>query len=288
MCIIWEDAILVSALSLTPHSTPPAARHSAVQDNAGDFSLIMRWQAMVQVLLTVQLHNIVPYGWSPDDSGLKAFTMSLAAVCQNDPNGQELQELTRKRWQIVVDRSFGVRFRDEDRIPLERARQISSIMGLKMQSEAFLTTVDAAIVSLASTSAANRACAASPPAHNMPCDHPASGSLYSPARLPFSGEWLVAGLTWQLILQLPGTCCPCSALVQAALGDAPSQEQRQAALLEVLFPLHLAMAEEFGFPGDEGYIRLQANLNEYSTDDSVNYNTMSGTMAVFRRAGISF
>ena len=57
--------------------------------------------------------------------------------------------------------------------------------------------------------------------------------------------------------------------------------------MEILLPLQQQVAEDNGFKGEEGYIRMQTLLMHHSTDDAVSYNTMSGTMAVFRRANIN-
>jgi hypothetical protein len=57
--------------------------------------------------------------------------------------------------------------------------------------------------------------------------------------------------------------------------------------VEILLPLQQKVAEEHGFTGEDGYIRMQTLLMHHSTDDAVSYNTMSGTMAVFRRAKIN-
>lgn len=72
------------------------------------------------------------------------------------------------------------------------------------------------------------------------------------------------------------------------MGKDADNQTKQRALVDVLLPLQLQVAKDNGFDGEEGYIQLQTLLMHHSSDDAVSYNTMSGTMAVFRRAGIQF
>ena len=43
---------------------------------------------------------------------------------------------------------------------------------------------------------------------------------------------------------------------------------------------------EFGFDGEDGFIRMQVALSEHVADESVSYHNMSATMALFRHVGI--
>ena len=119
-----------------------------IRANDTNLPLIVRWQGMVQLLLSVQLHTIVPYGYAPDDRGLRDFHMALAKVCSQEEKDGEINALLRRRWTVILEKSFGFTFREQDRISLDQARQLSSIMGLRMQSEDFLKKVDEAIVSV--------------------------------------------------------------------------------------------------------------------------------------------
>lgn len=56
--------------------------------------------------------------------------------------------------------------------------------------------------------------------------------------------------------------------------------------MSLIFPLQQEVASSVGFTGDEGYVKMQIMLMLHAHDDSVAYNTLAGTMAIFRRAGI--
>lgn len=75
---------------------------------------------------------------------------------------------------------------------------------------------------------------------------------------------------------------------QKPLGANASNVDKQRALLELIINLNREVAQEFGFKGDEGYVKFQCNMHEYAADESISYNMMAGTMSLFRRAGIQF
>lgn len=72
----------------------------------------------------------------------------------------------------------------------------------------------------------------------------------------------------------------------ANLGQDASTGDRQRAILEELLPLQLETMEQFGYAGDEGYVKMQLALVEHSADEQMAYNVAAAMMAVFRRAGI--
>lgn len=176
-----------------------------------------KWQMMIQVFISAQLHAIIPFGFTPDDNGLKAFMMGFETVSRS-AEGKEVLELSKKRWAILVKEAFGVTFTEQDKLPLEKARHMTAILGMKMQSEDFLKRVDAAI---------------------------------------------------------------------KPLGANASNIDKQRTLLSLIVDLNTEVASEFGFKGNDGYVKFQCNMHEYAGDDSITYNMMAGTMTVFRRAGIS-
>jgi hypothetical protein len=61
---------------------------------------------------------------------------------------------------------------------------------------------------------------------------------------------------------------------------------RQRVVLQALLPLQMEVMAQFGYPGDEGYIKMQLALVEHSGDDQMAYNTASAMMTVLRKAGI--
>ncbi len=73
---------------------------------------------------------------------------------------------------------------------------------------------------------------------------------------------------------------------QSKLGKDADNNDKQKALVDVLLPLQMEVAESAGLAGDAGYVKMQVMLMYHSTDDTVAYNTMSSTLALYRRAGI--
>lgn len=183
-----------------------------------DSSLVQRWQAMIHVLLSVQLHNIVPFGYSPDEKGIHEFNKNYEILSKKDDAGKELQQLSLQRWHVLIERAFGVTLQPGDNITVEKARLIALKLSFQMLSDKFLKSVDALI---------------------------------------------------------------------AELGPSPSDTARQQALLGAILPLQMDVMREFGYEGEDGYIRLQVALAEHATDETVGYNTMASTLTVFRRAGIA-
>lgn len=179
-------------------------------------SLTDRWQAMVHVLLSCQLHAIVPFGYQPNEQGLLEFNKAFGLLTMK-PEGKELRKLSLDRWRMIVNHAFGVVMGPEDSISVEKARLIALKLSFEMLSEPFLKSIDQAVENL---------------------------------------------------------------------GPSPSDLQRQQALLQALLPLQMRVMSEFGFQGEEGFIRLQIAQAEHATDETVAHNTVSSTMAVFRRAGI--
>lgn len=59
---------------------------------------------------------------------------------------KNLFQLTRERWNTMVKRAFGVDL-DIKQLPVEQARQLSSILSLRMQSDEFMAKIDEIVVS---------------------------------------------------------------------------------------------------------------------------------------------
>lgn len=184
-----------------------------------DRPLTDRWQSLIHVYMTSQVHALLHFGYTPDDQGLRSFVVEYDALSKDklSDEGKNLFELTRKRWNAMVKRAFNVDL-DVQELPVEQARQLSSILSMKMQSDDFMAQIDSSM---------------------------------------------------------------------EKLGKDADAQAKQRTLVEILLPLQQQVAEDNGFKGEEGYIRMQTLLMHHSTDDAVSYNTMSGTMAVFRRANIN-
>jgi hypothetical protein len=97
--------------------------------------------------MTSQVHALLHFGYTPDDQGLRSFIVDYDALSRDklSEDGKSLFELTRKRWNAMVRRAFDVDL-DVQELPVEQARQLSSILSLKMQSDEFMETIDKAMV----------------------------------------------------------------------------------------------------------------------------------------------
>ena len=145
-------------------------------------SLIQRWQAMIHIFLSVQLHNIVPFGYSANEPVLhfaRAFHARVSTIsirrlkrslasqkerynASNFPmvrsRLQELRDLSLQRWRLMIERAFGVTLtwvhelmeltqsREATTISVEQARLIALKLSFRMLSEPFLKTVDSTMV----------------------------------------------------------------------------------------------------------------------------------------------
>lgn len=84
-----------------------------------------------------------------NDEGLRQYNVAFDELMRKSDEGGDLVRLNTERWQILVRRGFGIEMRDEDHLSVAKARQLASMLSLKMQDEAFLTKIDEQIVLLA-------------------------------------------------------------------------------------------------------------------------------------------
>lgn len=101
----------------------------------------------MHVYMTSKLHTILHYGYSPDDNGIREFTKAFDQLCREDSSGQ-LLHFARQQHVALVQQAFGVEISPDEKLTLEQARHISSVIALKMQSDDFLSKIDEAIVRL--------------------------------------------------------------------------------------------------------------------------------------------
>ena len=64
-------------------------------------------------------------------------------------------------------------------------------------------------------------------------------------------------------------------------------QAKQEAIMATVLPLQMEVAREFKFDGDNGFLKMQCLMMQHSSDQEISYNTLSGLMPVYRRAGIS-
>lgn len=70
-------------------------------------------------------------------------------------------------------------------------------------------------------------------------------------------------------------------------GQQEDMHAKQEAIMSAVVPLQMEVAATAGFPDDTGFLKMQCLMLQHSSDDQISYNTLSGLMPVYRRAGIS-
>lgn len=109
--------------------------------------LLDRWQSVVQVFLTSQVHSVVHYGFTPNDDGLKAFMTSYESAKRSDTSGI-IKERSSQAWDVVTDTAFDFTLDPKSMISLDQARQMTHLLSSRMQTEEFLSSAEAAVVRL--------------------------------------------------------------------------------------------------------------------------------------------
>lgn len=137
----------LATVSLNPSKPPISFFPLSLQESKGS-TLIERWQGLVAVWMNAQVHALLHYGYAPTDQNLRSFIVDFDALSRTkDVHAAELQKLSRQRWEALAAEAFGIDLSKET-LPVEQARQVSSLLNLRMQSDAFMAKVDKAIVSV--------------------------------------------------------------------------------------------------------------------------------------------
>ena len=141
----------VARLSPLTHTLTHTHSHTHIRrpppQELSDRPLTDRWQSLIHVYMTSQVHALLHFGYTPDDQGLRSFVVEYDALSKDklSDEGKNLFELTRKRWNAMVKRAFNVDL-DVQELPVEQARQLSSILSMKMQSDDFMAQIDSSMV----------------------------------------------------------------------------------------------------------------------------------------------
>ena len=99
-----------------------------------------RWEQMISIFLTTQVHAIMPFGFTSDEPGLTAYTQSLQRLLTNDVVVQaEVRDLGKQIWEVMLRRAFAVEHGEP--LELTTAREIVTKVSFLMQSPAFLDRV---------------------------------------------------------------------------------------------------------------------------------------------------
>lgn len=96
--------------------------------------------------MNAQVHCLLHYGYAPTDEHLRSFILAYDGLSRTkDSTATELQQLTRERWNVLVREAFDVDL-SQAVLPVEQARQVSSLLNLRMQTDTFLAKADEAMV----------------------------------------------------------------------------------------------------------------------------------------------
>ncbi len=97
----------------------------------------VRWQALIGVVIPIQIETIAKHGFSPDQQGLSDFNKQLMKF---NLDHKVLRKLNEKKWDYLIDKAFGLsQFRS---VPLEKIQKVIVQIANEMTSEDFLQKVD--------------------------------------------------------------------------------------------------------------------------------------------------
>jgi hypothetical protein len=88
---------------------------------------------------------MVHIGFTPDQAGLESFTKQLHGL-RNADSSRRLSASIQKSWATVLSAAFGVEMQDEELLSVEQARELTSTLAQRMQSEDFNKQIDTAMV----------------------------------------------------------------------------------------------------------------------------------------------
>jgi hypothetical protein len=96
--------------------------------------VVQKWQRMMEIFLTTQVHVISGMGYSPDEQGLGQYAQALSRCIQDsDDTMQELfQELRRDTWRELVATAFDLKVQDIPVLTIVDARNIMHKVSSKM------------------------------------------------------------------------------------------------------------------------------------------------------------
>jgi hypothetical protein len=106
-------------------------RHLASIPN---LAVIDRWQQMMEIYVTTQMHVIAGIGYEANAEGLNAYAQNLSEVIKNtDETMKELfSELRRDTWREIVGTVFLINPKDIPVIKIEEARELMHKVSNKM------------------------------------------------------------------------------------------------------------------------------------------------------------
>ena len=99
-----------------------------------EMPVVVKWQKMMEIFLTTQVHVIAGLGYSTDEEGLNKYARDLAqCIQQSDETMQELfTETRRDTWRELVAAAFSLDVEDIPRLSIVDARNLMHKVSSKM------------------------------------------------------------------------------------------------------------------------------------------------------------
>lgn len=131
--------ILDTTLTLLETGIP--SKELALVRQSSD-SIWSRWTTTLQAFVTTQLHVITMYGFTSDETGMKAYYEASHAASEvaSPEQREEYSSVTAETWDYVLSTAFGIR--DVKPLGIKRVRYLATKISAALQDPAFLDSVD--------------------------------------------------------------------------------------------------------------------------------------------------
>lgn len=105
---------------------------------------VVKWQKMMEIFLTTQVHVIAGVGYSSDEHGLTKYAQDLAQCLQNecdDDTREFFTEIRRETWKDLVASAFGLEGDELKTISIVDARNLMHKVSSKMIEPSVLSEI---------------------------------------------------------------------------------------------------------------------------------------------------
>lgn len=122
-----------------------------------DLPAVVKWQKMMEVFLTTQVHVIAGLGYSTDEQGLTKYAQDLAQCLQeaDDTMRDLLTELRRDTWRELVSTAFELQLDQMKSLSIVDARNLMHKVSSKMVDPDVLAEIQARCAELPTTMESN-------------------------------------------------------------------------------------------------------------------------------------
>jgi hypothetical protein len=120
-------------------------RALAVADTTETLTVVQKWQCMMEIFLTTQVHVIAGMGYTPDEQGLTQYAHALQQCIQDEALDETMQELfaelRRDTWRELVATAFDLNVADIPVLSIVDARNIMHKVSSKMMEPSVLLEI---------------------------------------------------------------------------------------------------------------------------------------------------